>query len=224
MGTTNKTFREMSAERISIRKRYENSKAPHSYGVSRRQEQSPPWHRRPAGGIRRYQRFRTPSDADSQTYEHEFISREDDFVAERRSRGFPTRSITESMSKGRFKHEILKVSPEEAETETGEKQVYFKAVAIVGDFNGNVGLGMDVALKPTRAARGAINSANENVVSIRRGHWGAQKHGLPHTIFCKVSSVMDDLRGSCSNTRGFRMPMSYYEGTNQSWQCCARLF
>ena len=63
----------MSAERISIRKRYENSKAPHSYGVSRRQEQSPPWHRRPAGGIRRYQRFRTPSDADSQTYEHEFI-------------------------------------------------------------------------------------------------------------------------------------------------------
>merc|ERR1712142_1347239 len=116
MGTTNKTFRKMSAERISIRKRYDNSKAPHSYGVSRRQEQSPPWHRRPAGGIRRYQRFRTPSDADSQTYEHEFISREDDFVAERRS------------------------------------------------------------------------------------------------------------RGSCSNTRGFRMPMSYYEGTNQSWQCCARLF
>jgi len=192
--TTNKTFGKMSAERISIRKRYENSKAPHSYGVSRRQEQSPPWHRRPAGGIRRYQRFRTPSDADSQTYEHEFISREDDFVAERRSRGFPTRSITESMSKGGFKHEILKVSPEEAETETGEKQVYFKAVAIVGDFNGNVGLGMDVALKPTRAARGAINSANENVVSIRRGHWGAQKHGLPHTIFCKVSSVMDDLQ------------------------------
>ena len=45
---------------------------------------------------------------------------------------------------------MLLSNDSEAETEMGEKQVFFKAVAIVGDFNGNVGLGVDVALKPNR--------------------------------------------------------------------------
>jgi len=124
----------------------------------------------------------------------EFNGGEEDFASERMGKGFPTRSLSDSIYRGGLKHEVLKVTPEEAETEMGEKQVFFKAVAIVGDFNGNVGLGVDVALKPNRAARGAINFANENIVSIRRGHWGVHKHGLPHTIFCKVSSVVEELQ------------------------------
>lgn len=124
----------------------------------------------------------------------EFNGGEEDFTAERMGKGFPTRNVSDSIYRSALKHEVLKVSPEEAQTEMGEKQVYFKAVAIVGDFNGNVGLGVDVALKPNRAARGAINYAKENIVSIRRGHWGVHKHGLPHTIFCKVNSVVEDLQ------------------------------
>lgn len=135
-----------------------------------------------------------PSDPDTQNYDQEYNGAEDEFPTERMVKGFQARNLTESIYRGGFKHEVLKVSPEEAETEIGEKQVYFKAVAIVGDFNGNVGLGVDVALKPNRAARGAINFANDNVVSIRRGHWGAHKYGLPHTIFCKVSSTLDELQ------------------------------
>jgi len=183
----------MSTERISNRRRFEKVISPATYGPQRRNEQSPPWNRRPAGGIRRYHRFRTPSDTESPNYEADFDSPEEEFAAERTIKSFP-HSASENIFRGGFKHEVLKVSAEEAQTEMGETQVYFKAVAIVGDYNGNVGLGVDVALKPTRAARGAINLANDNVVSIRRGYWGVHKHGLPHTIFCKVNSTIEDLQ------------------------------
>merc|ERR1711942_68089 len=116
--------------------------------------------------MRRFNRYRTPSDADIQNYQ-EFNKGEDEFPADRTGKGFPARNLTENIYRGGLKHEVLKVSPEEAETDAGEKQVYFRAVAIVGDYNGNVGLGVDVGLKPNRAARGAINYANENIVSIR---------------------------------------------------------
>lgn len=185
----------MSIERISNRRRFEKVRAPATFGASRGKEQSPPWHRRPAGGIRRYNRFRTPSDNESSNFENEFNGDIDENTAvERSTKSFPTRRPMDSPFRYGFKHEVLKVSAEEVQTETGETQVYFKAVAIVGDFNGNVGLGVNVALKPTRAAKGAITVANDNIVSIRRGHWGVQKHGLPHTIFCKVSSSIDDLQ------------------------------
>jgi len=185
----------MSIERISNRRRFEKVRAPATFGAPRGKDQSPPWHRRPAGGIRRYQRFRTPSDNESPNFDPEFNGDVDDnYAVERTAKSFPPRGPTENPFRYGFKHEVLKVSAEEVQTETGETQVYFKAVAIVGDFNGNVGLGVDVAMKPTRAAKGAITVANDNIVSIRRGHWGAHKHGLPHTIYCKVNSAIDDLQ------------------------------
>jgi len=185
----------MSTERILNRRRFERVRAPAIYGASRGKEQSPPWHRRPAGGMRRYHRFRTPSDNESPNFESEFNSDVDDnYAVERSAKSFPPRGPSENPFRYGFKHEVLKVSAEEVQAESGETQVYFKAVAIVGDFNGNVGLGVDVAMKPTRSAKGAINIANDNIVSIRRGHWGVHKHGLPHTIFCKVNSAIDDLQ------------------------------
>jgi len=185
----------MSTERISNRRRFEKDRALGTYGASRRNEQSPPWQRRPAGGIRRYQRFRTPSDNESPNFDPDFNGDIDDnYAVERSAKSFPPRGPSENPFRYGFKHEVLKVSAEEVQTEKGETQVYFKAVAIVGDFNGNVGLGVNVALKPTRAAKGAILIANDNIVSIRRGFWGAHKHGLPHTIFCKVNSSIDDLQ------------------------------
>ena len=54
----------------------------------------------------------------------------------------------------------------EVQTETGETQVYFKAVAIVGDFNGNVGLGVNVALKPTRLVIMNSDHMNKNFAEI----------------------------------------------------------
>ena len=135
----------MSTERISNRRRFEKVNSPTTYGPQRRNEQSPPWNRRPAGGIRRYHRFRTPSDTDSPNYDAEFnrwwikslkciastsfiipgttnilsfpISPEEEFAAERTIKSFPN-SASENIFRGGFKHEVLKVS---AEGENGTK-------------------------------------------------------------------------------------------------------
>jgi len=106
---------------------------------------------------------------------------------------FPFHENSENITRT-LKSEVLKITPEEGQNEQGETEIFFKAVAIVGDFNGNVGLGVDWSIKPTRAAKGSITLATANMVSIRRGHWGASKLGHPHTIFCKVSSTIGDLQ------------------------------
>ena len=62
----------MSTERISNRRQPEKPRGPPHFGASRGKEQSPPWHRRPAGGMRRFHRYRTPSDADPHNFDMEF--------------------------------------------------------------------------------------------------------------------------------------------------------
>lgn len=80
---------------------------------------------------------------------------------------------------------VLKIEPVQKQTRAGQRTRY-KAFAIVGDYNGHVGLGVKCAKEVAIAIRGAINLAKMNIVPVRRGYWG-NKIGKPHTITAKVT-------------------------------------
>ena len=60
---------------------------------------------------------------------------------------------------------------------------------VIGDFNGHVGLGVKCSKEVATAIRGAIILAKLSIVPVRRGYWG-NKIGKPHTVPCKVRTVM----------------------------------
>ena len=78
---------------------------------------------------------------------------------------------------------------------TSERIIFciFQAFVAVGDFNGHVGLGVKCSKEVATAIRGAINLAKLSIIPIRRGYWG-NKIGKPHTVPCKVSFELYELR------------------------------
>ncbi|KAH0519414.1 40S ribosomal protein S2, partial [Microtus ochrogaster] len=62
----------------------------------------------------------------------------------------------------------------------------FKAFVAIGDYNGQVGLGVKCSKEVATAIRGAIILAKLSIVPVRRGYWG-NKIGKPHTVPCKVT-------------------------------------
>jgi small subunit ribosomal protein S2e len=79
----------------------------------------------------------------------------------------------------------MKITPVQKHTRAGQR-TRFKAFVVVGDYNGNVGLGVKCAKEVATAIRGAIILAKLSLVPIRRGYWG-NKIGQPHTVPCKVT-------------------------------------
>ncbi|XP_072658040.1 LOW QUALITY PROTEIN: small ribosomal subunit protein uS5-like [Canis lupus baileyi] len=63
----------------------------------------------------------------------------------------------------------------------------FKAFVAIGDYNGHVGLGVKGSKEVATAIRGAIILAKLSIVPVRRGYWGKNKIGKPHTVPCKVT-------------------------------------
>lgn len=84
-----------------------------------------------------------------------------------------------------LKDEVMKISPVQKQTRAGQR-TRFKAIVIVGDKNGHIGLGVKVASEVANAIRGALIAAKMAVIPIRLGHWGST-FGPAHTVPCKVS-------------------------------------
>lgn len=89
-----------------------------------------------------------------------------------------------------LKDEVLKIMPVQKQTRAGQR-TRFKAIVVVGDGNGHIGLGVKCSKEVATAIRGAIILAKLSVIPVRRGYWG-NKIGLPHTVPCKVT-------GSCGS-------------------------
>ncbi|KAI6805128.1 40S ribosomal protein, partial [Hortaea werneckii] len=62
----------------------------------------------------------------------------------------------------------------------------FKAVVVIGDSEGHIGLGIKTSKEVATAIRAAIIIAKLAVVPIRRGYWGTNL-GEPHSIPVKES-------------------------------------
>ena len=85
-----------------------------------------------------------------------------------------------------LKDEVLKIMPVQKQTRAGQR-TRFKAIVVVGDGKGHIGLGVKCSKEVATAIRGAIILAKLSVIPVRRGYWG-NKIGAPHTVPCKVRS------------------------------------
>ncbi|KZZ93817.1 Ribosomal protein S5 [Moelleriella libera RCEF 2490] len=85
----------------------------------------------------------------------------------------------------KLKDEVMKIKPVQKQTRAGQR-TRFKAVVIIGDSEGHVGLGIKTSKEVATAIRAAIIIAKLSVIPVRRGYWGTNL-GTPHTLPSKQS-------------------------------------
>jgi len=79
----------------------------------------------------------------------------------------------------------LQIKPVQKQTRAGQR-TRFKAIVVIGDSKGHVGLGIKTSKEVATAIRAAIIIAKLSVVPIRRGYWGTNL-GEPHSLPTKES-------------------------------------
>ena len=77
------------------------------------------------------------------------------------------------------------IKPVQKQTRAGQR-TRFKAIVVIGDSEGHVGLGIKTSKEVATAIRAAIIIAKLSVLPIRRGYWGANL-GDPHSLPTKES-------------------------------------
>jgi small subunit ribosomal protein S2e len=85
----------------------------------------------------------------------------------------------------KLKDEVMKIKPVQKQTRAGQR-TRFKAIVVIGDSEGHVGLGIKTSKEVATAIRAAIIIAKISVVPIRRGYWGTNL-GEPHSLPTKES-------------------------------------
>jgi hypothetical protein len=80
---------------------------------------------------------------------------------------------------------MLQIKPVQKQTRAGQR-TRFKAIVVIGDSEGHVGLGIKTSKEVATAIRAAIIIAKLSVVPIRRGYWGTNL-GEPHSLPTKES-------------------------------------
>lgn len=84
-----------------------------------------------------------------------------------------------------LKDEVMKIRSVQKQTRAGQR-TRMKAVVVIGDSNGHVGLGIKTAKEVASAIKAAIIIAKLSIIPIRRGYWGSNL-GAPHSLPCKVT-------------------------------------
>jgi small subunit ribosomal protein S2e len=77
------------------------------------------------------------------------------------------------------------IKPVQKQTRAGQR-TRFKAIVVIGDSEGHIGLGIKTSKEVATAIRAAIIIAKLSVVPIRRGYWGSNL-GEPHSLPVKES-------------------------------------
>lgn len=77
------------------------------------------------------------------------------------------------------------IKPVQKQTRAGQR-TRFKAIVVIGDSEGHVGLGIKTSKEVATAIRAAIIIAKLSVLPIRRGYWGSSL-GEPHSLAAKES-------------------------------------
>ena len=87
--------------------------------------------------------------------------------------------------KDEYVEQIMKKVNVKKQTTAGQK-VRSKVWVLIGDCDGNIGLGVKAHKEKPQAIQGATNMAKLSLIPVRRGYWG-NKIGVPHTVPMKVS-------------------------------------
>jgi small subunit ribosomal protein S2e len=80
---------------------------------------------------------------------------------------------------------VHQIKPVQKQTRAGQR-TRFKAIVVIGDSEGHVGLGIKTSKEVATAIRAAIIIAKLSVLPIRRGYWGTNL-GAPHSLPTKQS-------------------------------------
>lgn len=92
-----------------------------------------------------------------------------------------------------LKHEVINVSIVQKQTDAGEVS-RFRVMAVVGNFDGYVGIGIGKAKQLRQAIDKAVREAKLNIVPVRRGcgSWECscrEPHSVPFTVSGKAGSI-----------------------------------
>ena len=93
-----------------------------------------------------------------------------------------------------LKHEVLDISIVQKQTDAGEVS-RFKAVVVIGNMDGYVGIGSGKAKQLRFAIQKAIQNAKLNIIPVKRGcgSWECmcnEPHSVPYTVRGKSGSVV----------------------------------
>jgi small subunit ribosomal protein S2e len=99
---------------------------------------------------------------------------------------------------------VLQIKPVQKQTRAGQR-TRFKAIVVIGDSEGHVGLGIKTSKEVATAIRAAIIIAKLSVLPIRRGYWGTNL-GLPHSLPTKESGKCGSVSVRVSITPRCVMP------------------
>lgn len=80
---------------------------------------------------------------------------------------------------------LVQIKPVQKQTRAGQR-TRFKAVVVIGDSEGHIGLGIKTSKEVATAIRAAITIAKLAVLPVRRGYWGSNL-GEPHSLPVKQS-------------------------------------
>jgi small subunit ribosomal protein S2e len=80
---------------------------------------------------------------------------------------------------------LVQIKPVQKQTRAGQR-TRFKAIVVIGDGEGHVGLGIKTSKEVATAIRAAIIIAKLSVIPVRRGYWGTNL-GEPHSLPTKES-------------------------------------
>lgn len=97
-----------------------------------------------------------------------------------------------------LKQEVLNINLVQKQTDAGEKS-RFKALVVVGNYDGYFGLGSGKAKQVRSAIEKATDDAKLNIFPVRRGcgSWQCgcgEKHSIPFTVVGKCGSVTVELK------------------------------
>ncbi|MCX8184268.1 MAG: 30S ribosomal protein S5 [Sulfolobales archaeon] len=103
-----------------------------------------------------------------------------------------------------LKHEVVNVSIVQKQTDAGEVS-RFRAIVVVGNFDGYVGIGIGKAKQLRQAIDKAIRDAKLNIVPVRRGcgSWECscgEPHSIPFIVGGKSGSIRITLKPAPKGT------------------------
>lgn len=87
-----------------------------------------------------------------------------------------------------LEEETLSVSSTQRMTDNGRK-AQFRAIVLVGDRNGHVGIGAGKSEEVKPAIESAIKNAKRNLIAVPIASTGTHKHTIPIKVVGKVGSV-----------------------------------
>lgn len=100
--------------------------------------------------------------------------------------------VNNLLNRSILKEEIFSIKPVEYQKSDGKLKKTFKVIAIVGDYNGHIGIGFKSSPEIADAIKEAKRMAKLSIIPVVRGSWKSNDRSL-HTISAPVIGESDSV-------------------------------